>query len=211
VVAPGKTNDSVAFEYCTALKETLNKLPYGLFMVGNAAYTPWERLLIPLVGSQRLDPVNDTYNFYLSQVRICIEMAFARLVNKWRILRAPMLGSLKMISRMILVCAMLHNYVIDNHGHNVHLQYPKEGGGISNDDFIVTNAPTGLSYLPTIPDLTEERTAANVDTFSSSTVQASLLQVIETCGIRRSRHNVERNGVGKSKRQPDMNINFYAP
>jgi Transposase DDE domain. len=105
VVAPGKTNDSVAFEYCTALKEALNNLPYGFYMVGDAAYTPWERMLIPLVGSQRLDPVNDTYNFYLSQVRIRIEMSFARLVNKWRILRSPMLGSLKTTSRMLLVCA----------------------------------------------------------------------------------------------------------
>jgi hypothetical protein len=51
VVAPGKTNDNSTFKYCTALKE-INELPYGLFMVGYAAYTPYEWLLIPLVGVQ---------------------------------------------------------------------------------------------------------------------------------------------------------------
>jgi hypothetical protein len=212
VVAPaGKTNDSVAFEYCTALKEALNNLPYGLYMVGDAAYTPWERMLIPLVGSQRLDPVNDTYNFYLSQVRIRIEMSFARrLVNKWRILRSPMLGSLKTSSRMLLVCAMLHNFVIDSDGHNAHLQCPRDGNN-SDNDFIVSNAPTGLSYLPTIPDLVEERSNVCIDIVSSSTVQASLLQVIESSGIRRPCHNIERNGVGRCNRQPDINVNYYAP
>jgi hypothetical protein len=70
-------------------------------------------------------------------------MSFARLVNKWRVLRSNMLGSLKTTSRMLLVCAMLHNFVIDNDGHNAHLQFPRDGNN-SDNDFIVSNALTGL-------------------------------------------------------------------
>jgi hypothetical protein len=122
VVAPGETNDNIAYEYCTALKQKINELPYGRFMLGDAAYTPNEQLLIPLVGAQRLDPVNDAYNFYLSQVCIHIlEMAFGRLVNNWRILRVPMLGYLSTISKAIMSFAILHNFVIDKDGHNEHL------------------------------------------------------------------------------------------
>jgi hypothetical protein len=45
IVAPGKTNDNFAFEYCTHLKEVISKLPYdGLFFVGDAAYTPNEAI-----------------------------------------------------------------------------------------------------------------------------------------------------------------------
>jgi hypothetical protein len=32
VVAPGKMNDNIAFEYCTNLKEVISKMPYGLFV-----------------------------------------------------------------------------------------------------------------------------------------------------------------------------------
>jgi hypothetical protein len=68
VVAPGKTNDVVAFELCHSIKEALSALPYGLFIVSDAAYTLSEKLLVPFVGSQKEHPLNDAYNFYLSQV-----------------------------------------------------------------------------------------------------------------------------------------------
>jgi len=209
VVAPGKTNDNVAFEYCAHLKEIIQSLPYGLFLVGDAAYTSNERMLTPMIGSQRLDPVNDAYNFYLSQVRIRIEMAFARLVTKWRILRAPLLGSLATISRTLMACATMHNYVIDNDGHNEHLQLGNDSG--SNDfDFIVQNAPRGMMYLPTMPDLDGDNVTTH-QLATSHTVQASILQVIEQLCIRRPRHNIERNGVGNGRRQTSIEECFYAP
>lgn len=209
VVAPGKTNDVVAFEMCRGLKDMLERLPYGLFIVGDAAYTLSEKVLVPFVGSQKSDAINDAYNFYLSQVRIRIEMAFARMVMKWRILRAPLLGSLRTISRTLLACATLHNYVIDNDEHNVHLMRSQDennsGAGL---DFIVRNAPNGLTYLPTIPNNPQFH---DLDVTSSSTVQASLLRVIDTLCIRRPRHNIERNGIGSGERNPSIGIEYYAP
>ena len=53
----------------------------GLYGVGDAAYTLMERLLVLFTESQRLDPAKDSFNYYLSQLRIRVEMAFGRLVN----------------------------------------------------------------------------------------------------------------------------------
>ena len=58
----------------------------GLYFVGDAAYNLSDFLLIPFTGSQWDDVDNNAYNFYLSQLGICIEMAFGRLVQKLGIL-----------------------------------------------------------------------------------------------------------------------------
>lgn len=84
IVAPGSTNDNIAFHIAKALAETISNLPTGLYMLGDAAYTLSEHLLIPFTGSQRDNPDNDAFNYHLSQLRIRIEMAFGRLVNKFR-------------------------------------------------------------------------------------------------------------------------------
>jgi hypothetical protein len=65
----------------------IENLPAGLYIVGDAAYTLTEKLLIPFTGSQQLDPKIDIFNVHLSQLRIRIEMAFGRLVRKFRILK----------------------------------------------------------------------------------------------------------------------------
>jgi hypothetical protein len=70
VIAPGQTNDAVTYE-ATGLHETINKLPSGLYVAGNAAdMLTTEHLLVPFAGSCREDPDTDSYNFYLSQQRI---------------------------------------------------------------------------------------------------------------------------------------------
>jgi hypothetical protein len=149
-----------------------------------------------------LDPVNDAYKFYLSQVlRICIEMACGRLVNKWRILWSPMLGSLSTISKAIMSCAILYNFVIDEDGHNEHLQFSPDGN--NSLDSIVCNTPTRLVYLPML------QKEIDID-FSSSTVMISLLEVIDQTGVRMPRCNIERNhAVGT--RNIRLNNAYYAP
>ena len=87
VVAPGKTNDNSAYPRCTALKQFIDNLPIGLYVVGDAAYTLSEHLMTPFTGPQKQDPNKDCLNFHLSQMRIRIEMAFGRLVTKFRLLK----------------------------------------------------------------------------------------------------------------------------
>ncbi len=164
--------------------------------------------MIPFIGSQHSDAVNNAFNFYLSQVRIRVEMSFARLVLKWRILRAPLVGSLASISRTIMACAIMHNYVIDSDGHNEHLEIPNDATAL-NLDFIVRNAPSGMTYLPTMPEFDEELGSGSLST--SHTIQASILQVIAELSIKRPRHNIERNGIGQGQRNTTMDAGYYAP
>jgi hypothetical protein len=57
--------------------------------------------------------MNDSYNFYLSQLRIRIEMAFGLLCGKWAILQRPLQVNLKNAGRLLMCCARLHNFVIN--------------------------------------------------------------------------------------------------
>jgi len=69
VAAPGKTADQVAFER-TSLPAVLAKLPAGVYIAVDAAYTLTETCMCPFTGSQRKDKNKDAFNFYLSQLRI---------------------------------------------------------------------------------------------------------------------------------------------
>lgn len=64
-------------------------------------------------GEQRGDSCKDAYNFYLSQVRIRIEMAFGLLCGKWRILQRPLQVRLKNAGKVFMCCARLHNFAIN--------------------------------------------------------------------------------------------------
>lgn len=87
VIAPGGTNDNIAY-FQTGIDDFLKGvLEYPLHLVGDAAYIESEHLVTPYVGGQLADPYCDSFNYYLSQCRIRIEMAFGRLTGKWAILK----------------------------------------------------------------------------------------------------------------------------
>ena len=83
IKCPGGTNDARAYKN-TTLPTLVEDLPIGKFIVGDAAYTVGEHLLTPFAGASRSEKKKDTYNYYLSQCRIRIEMAFGRCINMWR-------------------------------------------------------------------------------------------------------------------------------
>ena len=115
VAAAGKTNDNRAFGRCTDLLDWIHSLPEGYYIIGDNAYTITNRLLIPFTVLQLgNEEYRRTYNYYLSQLRIRIEMAFGRLTTKWRLFRRNIDGDLDRISSLIMTAARLHNYVIDN-------------------------------------------------------------------------------------------------
>ena len=114
VVGTGRTNDGRAFGKCMALRRWLENLPDEYFIVGDNAYTLNCSLLIPFSGGQRHEEYNLTYNFYLSQLRIRIEMAFGRLTTKFRIFRRNLDFSLQKSALICEAAARLHNFVIDN-------------------------------------------------------------------------------------------------
>ena len=100
----------------TNLLDVLEGLPPGVFLVGDAAYTLHDRVLVPFTGSQRDQKHKDAFNFFLSQLRIRIEMAFGLLTNKWQILRNNLQCCLSKCSDILECCARSHNYVITEDG-----------------------------------------------------------------------------------------------
>ena len=119
IVAPGSTNDNVAYTRTGELIEAIESLDLGEYIVADAAYTVTEHLWTPFTGAQRDDEAQDAFNFYLSQLRIRIEMAFGLLVKKFSILKKPLPHKLSTSSRIIMCCAQLHNFIINYDGTDI--------------------------------------------------------------------------------------------
>ena len=186
VVAPGRTNDNVAIDRSEGLLELINSLPQGLFVVGDAAYTLMEHLLIPFVGCMRDDPDRDAYNFHISQLRIRIEMALGRLVSKFGILRSKMKCSLKTTTKALMVCARLYNYIIDWSPKLNNTSCGSNANTINEGDLSVKMGPNGMEYLPSLPE-------SFVEMEGHSQIRQSLLDAIKANKVRRPNYNIVRN------------------
>ena len=113
IAAPGKTNDIRAFDKCIGLKQWLAKLPPEFFAGGDNAYTLTLKMLTPYTNAEmRGDEHKRTYNYYFSQLRIRIEMAFGLLTTKWRRLRSILNFYNRKNAQIIRVCTKLHNFCI---------------------------------------------------------------------------------------------------
>jgi len=112
IVAGGRSSDYKSYQK-SSLLDWVENLPPMYFVVGDNAYVCTEHLLTPFCGNNHAIPDNDAYNFYLSQLRIRVEMAFGLLKTKWRILRLPLELPLKDAALVFHVCCLLHNYCIN--------------------------------------------------------------------------------------------------
>ena len=115
-------------------------------------------------------------------MRIRIEMAFGLFCGKWSILQRHLQLDLKNVGKLLMCCARLHNYVIN------------ESILCSNDDILV------------LPDLSagEEDHSGNDSAFLASDVQVStipgnsimrdiLVQQISDLALVRPQYNLKRN------------------
>ena len=185
VIAPGQTNDAVAYE-ATGLHDLLEKLPSGVYVAGDAAYVLTEHLLVPFTGTSRHDPDRDSYNFYLSQLRIRIEMTFGLLTTKWRILRKKLENTLENSAKLLEACARMHNYVL-----NCQIRDEEETEEAATEDdrtepeiHVMHDSPLGWGYLPTVADLET--------VLGTSATRDAVLRKIARHGFRRPTHNLER-------------------
>lgn len=110
-MTPGKTNDLKAYKK-SYLSELVSRLPAGFFVGGDAAYVNGEHVLVPFPGAN-LDQRKDTFNFFLSQLRIRVEMAFGLLVSRWGVLWRPLKVSLRRVPSLLLCLFRLHNFCTD--------------------------------------------------------------------------------------------------
>ena len=80
-----------------------------------------------------------------------MEMAFGRLVNKFRILSGKIVGSMDHASAILQACAQLHTFIIQEDGP--FQQCKTADKEIENCNFAPNPlAPLGMSYLPVVPD-----------------------------------------------------------
>jgi hypothetical protein len=89
VAAPGCQPDINALKCCDLL-EYLRSFPPGYYLIGDNTYQPLEQLL-PIFGRvEHRNNDNDNANYYITQCRICIEMTFDVMVQKWALLQRPL-------------------------------------------------------------------------------------------------------------------------
>ena len=80
--SPGSVNDRVAYEHCN-VKSFVECLPDDYAILADAAYAPTEHCLPMYYGIKRSRNAKyDNYNYYASQLRIRIEMAFGMMTRK---------------------------------------------------------------------------------------------------------------------------------
>lgn len=112
LAAPGSVNDRDAIKK-TTLIDHYKHIPPKLVIIGDCAYEPSEIIVPMFYGVNKNKPDCDAFNFYASQCRIRIEMAFGLMQMKWGILWRPVRVKLKNIKYVMRTIALLHNFVIN--------------------------------------------------------------------------------------------------
>ena len=190
MIVPGRCSDQVALVERTDLPNKTALFDSGFYFVGDAAYTLSDVILVPFVGSQRDDQTQDAYSFFLSQLRIRIEMAFGLLQTKWAVLKRNLTTGLETTAKVLEVCARLHNYVIDE--NKVDKDISGSPGSDEADDIQeilaeitpVYNSPLGWGYLPTVEKLDVMP--------GTSVIRDVILERIANMGLQRPPANIER-------------------
>jgi hypothetical protein len=111
-LCPGGTGDSKAF-YSSDVYDLVESLPDGFYGVADNAYTLSCSLLIPYSGKEKQSSAKDVFNFYLSQLCICVEQAFGLLITKWCLFKKPLEVKLRRTTLLVDAAMILHNYCID--------------------------------------------------------------------------------------------------
>eukprot|EP01040_Poterioochromonas_malhamensis_P004410 gene4410-4727_t len=133
----GSTNDAMAFQ-TSDLKGLCEAQSFPYHWIGDLAYPLLSSLMTPFAGAG-LSEDKDSFNFYLSQLRITIERVFGILVQRWGILWKPLKFNLSFAVEIVHACIRLHNYCL-------HGQLPlcgsdtriTAGGIIANAEFMQT-------------------------------------------------------------------------
>ena len=208
VAGPGKINDSRAFSRLRELQNWMQSLPPWCFVSADCAYGLNRRVMIPFTSAEILGEGYRAYNFYLSQLRIRIEMAFGMLTTKWRRLRSTLNFSTRKNAQIIRVCTKLHNFVI----RMAHAEGNGAGrvGQFQEDTVEDTVNPLAYGILPlecragkvsvfgflessnVDNDFTPTSCSLQWMDFDSSRRDACVADIISS-GIRRPRYNIDRN------------------
>ena len=142
-------------------------------------------MLIPFSGAAKHITYNRCFNFYLSQLRIRVEMSFGRLTTKWRIFRRNLDQDVVNISLICRVAAKLHNFVIDN--DNIRFSASAEEPADFEVDTLANGPIFNKGYLRTLPTREQSGLIQNCDR------RNAILSEIETRMMIRPERNLARN------------------
>jgi hypothetical protein len=138
----GSTNDCIAWENSN-LRSAIEagELNRDFFIIGDEAFTCTEQLLSPFPG-RGIGRWRDSFNYWLSHSRQCIERAFGMLTMRWGIFWRKFSFSFERWSTVILVCMKLHNICVDRNvplpRHRYHEDYMPD----DSIEVITNNDPT---------------------------------------------------------------------
>jgi hypothetical protein len=114
IMYPGSTSDCLAFKGMSLFRDLEEELlAPGLCLFGDNAYLNTSYMATPYTGVS--GGIKDLYNFYHSQLQICIECALGILTHQWAILKSaiPMNVGIAKTVALVVVLSQLHNYCID--------------------------------------------------------------------------------------------------
>jgi hypothetical protein len=116
----GSTHDAIAFRGSLLDEKLPNRIPRGLYYIGDEAFsacgliTPFSRR--SLRGQSREDPLYQkkrAFNYLLAFQRSTVERAFGLLLRKFVILTTRLSYRRRNIKLMFRVCCKLHNMCVD--------------------------------------------------------------------------------------------------
>ena len=183
--APGVTGDRDAIKQCS-LYDLVESLPLGICFIGDAAYQPTEHMVPIYQGSDKLNPKYDNFNYFASQCRIRVEMAFGMMQSKWGILQRPLTCSLQNMLWLVQAIARLHNLCI-----NERLEDELAAFEVPDESI-----PT---YIPTVPHNEDGDPVALDAAFEGVIEGHSFLR--EFMATRVQRKQLERPSNNKSRKR----------
>lgn len=113
---PGSCHDANVWSNSPIYKSIVGgqvPLAPNAIILGDSAYPISKFLLTPYRDNGHLTREQKKFNYCLSSTRVMIEQAFGILKNKFRILEHLDTESLRNGSKIILACAILHNFIIN--------------------------------------------------------------------------------------------------
>ena len=185
--SPGVTADRYAIRHCN-LHKLIQSLPLGICAIGDAAYEASEHLVPIYHGVDRLKERNDNFNFFASQLRIRIEMAFGLMQMKWGVLQRPVQCKLSNVKDLVQGIGRLHNFVITERLLRL---------GITEKEI------TGPGYMPSVPH-DENGDPIDIEAVFSSIAHRGYSELRERMADRVERKGLQRPVSNKLKRNYDQ-------